>query len=87
MFFMVYFTLLCCEIAMGVIGILTMVFGTFNYRPGRPVTGLAAYIAGGLFLIPLAVVFPLTMTLGDSMSEADAIGKAINPYLKVTDAD
>lgn len=74
---MVFWTLLACEVFMVITGIVTLVMGRFPYRPGRPVTGVAAYVAGVIMCLPMAVGFPIARATYDEERLSDAIGKEI----------
>jgi len=74
---MLFYMLLALEIAMAITGLMAVIFNRFPYRPGRPVTGLGAYIGGAIMMLPLVIAFPMSMAMFREQSLADAIGKAL----------
>jgi hypothetical protein len=74
---MIGLTILFCQIFMGVTGLVALIRNRFPYRPGRPVDGLAAYVAGSIMLMPLVIGIPVEMSIRESESLAEAIGKTL----------
>src|SRR5439155_252937 len=67
---------------MAVTGITAILFGRFPYRPGRPVTGLGAYIGGAIMIMPLGIALPLGHAISRAeTSFAEALGKVIVLHL------
>lgn len=75
MFFQI--TTIGVEVLMAITGILALIFGRFPYRPGRPVTGVGAYVGGAILIMPLAIALPLGYAIGRDQSFQEAIGKII----------
>ncbi|MFO0967434.1 MAG: hypothetical protein U0793_17885 [Gemmataceae bacterium] len=71
------YLILGLEILMAITGLIAIITNRFPYRPGRPVTGLGAYVGGAIMILPLAVALPVGMAIGRNEPLADAIGKIL----------